>query len=140
MGFNAATAVDPLDWDFTTYKGGKKGTIPEPSDTAITEFQKELQRAMAEVTDMFKGMDPKNIKPEQMAAAMEALDKVDMAKVNGQIKTAVAKLCQDNPNKAQLDLLSYRVLNAFVQWLQSELSPEGRSAGMSNAQATRPGA
>lgn len=134
MAFDAGTAPDPMDWDFTSWGGGK-GTIPEPSEKAITTYYKDLRKAVSEFQGVQEAGSKDNLSQKEIDELMKAMEDIDIAKINGEVKKAVAKLCQNQPSITELNRLPYRVLNAFVQWLQGELSPEAKSAGTTQLRA-----
>jgi hypothetical protein len=126
MAFNAATVVEKMDWDFTAF-GGEKGTIPEPSQDAVEAYQKEVTEAVKDIQGLPGAQS--DFTMEELNALMSSMGEVDFHKIASDVKDAIAKLCQNQPSREQLDLLPYRIFQAFQQWLQAELSPESSSVG-----------
>ena len=50
-GFDSSKAVETLDWDFTAFAGPEaKGTIPEPSQLALTAYSARMSELFGDVT------------------------------------------------------------------------------------------
>lgn len=128
--FDAGSAVEDLNWDFTAYGGGS-GKVPEPSEKLIVDYYKELKEAISSLRGIqdHKGGSRDNLTQTEIEELMKQMETVDIRKINTEVKKAVAKLCQNSPSVAELNKLPYRVLNAFVTWIQGEMSPEDKSAG-----------
>jgi hypothetical protein len=95
VSFDAESAAETLDFDFTKYLPGVKGTIPEPSQAQIDAFAKANNAA--------SGVDP-----EDDDAVKES---------NEKLLDALVKFCSGAPTKAQLKKLPKRVQTAFFGWL-----------------------
>jgi len=114
-GFNAATAVDPLDFDFSKY-GGPTGVIPEPSTKQVEAFLNTAQ-------DVAKLL---GIAPGQ-ALSVESISAIpqDAAeKMNALMTERVLELCAGEITEEDLDKLPFRVRSAFTAWLAGELAPD----------------
>jgi hypothetical protein len=126
--FNAASVVEPLDYDFTHFKAGK-GTITEPTDNQIRLFgvaQVMLQRQVVQAvpdTDDDASLDEKLAAIEKAGSA-QAL--VDYANTEAAM---YADLCSGKPSGPELLKLPPRVRNAFYTWLRGEISPEAEAGG-----------
>jgi hypothetical protein len=122
--FDAASAVDPMDWNFDKYGGGS-GTVPEPSTDDMKEFQKTFARIMRdgkalEITD-----------DEAASLTEEQFDQLqkDMAAIGERLDVAISSLCKNQPSQEQVKLLPFRVKTAFSRWLMDQFSPENGASG-----------
>lgn len=118
-GFDAGTAVDPLDFDFTAY-GGPKGTIPEPTEKALEGFIKETRKIASEFGS---SKDRESLTPEEMVEEMDRLSS-SMPEATSRLADAAAALCSGVPSAAEILVLPMRVRNAFVGWLMGQFRPE----------------
>lgn len=136
MGFDAATVVEPLDWDFEKFGGGK-GTIPEPSDDKILALFRDMQAVAKSVGKEIDFSDPESLSPEKLLQAMDGLDLtgIMVAALDAMVE-AVAKCCSGKPNKTQIKKLPLRVRMKFILWLLEELRPEAAGAGFANQPMT----
>lgn len=126
MGFVAGDEVDPLDFDFTKF-GGPKGTIPEPSQEAVTKYFRAMARMSAEQSEGLraKRYEVSEALAKEAAEAEEAPSIVDLAlqafdentELGARELDAIAELCSGTPSRADLDLLPARVQKAFAGWL-----------------------
>lgn len=123
-GFDAATAVEPMDYDFTKYKAGK-GTVPEPSNDDMKSFQQEFATIMRRGQQLNVSEDEAlKMSEEDFTAFQKQADEV-----GEELDAALAKLCQGQPSLDQLKKLPFRVKTAFSRWLMDQMSPEGGAAG-----------
>jgi hypothetical protein len=122
VGFDAATVVKPLDWDFTKFGAGK-GTVPEPDDKQIDQLFKDLAKVSSELVER-SGLSAE-VAPEQVLSALSDMPEgIGISKMVSGFTKAFAKLCQGQPTVLQLNKLPLRVRLAFYAWLMSELRPE----------------
>lgn len=154
--FNAGTAVESLDWDFTAFGGGE-GTISEPTTGAVNAFTKNVKGMLKEVKALQKsaqGLDDMiDIEEMDEAELAEKMGKVDEASEGAELfqrKTLehLAELCGakrevvsepgeeyrdrlvgGSPSLEQLEKLPYRHLQAFSQWLMGEIRPKKTTPG-----------
>jgi hypothetical protein len=129
MGFDAATALEPLDWDFTEFDAGK-GVVPEPSEKRVQMFNTKLRDIIIRVTkeqvDLEDGDAPPTAK--QFLEALErASDDGRAEEISNEIDELYADFCKQQPSVEQLRKLPYRYKLAFFRWLQGELRPEASS-------------
>lgn len=111
-GFNASKAVEKLDWDFTEFAGpDAKGTIPEPSEGALTTFQERLKALYGEDFD-----------PTDAQALRERFKDVDEGEILTELLDAVAELCSETPTAEQIRALPPRVRTAFMGWLLGSIT------------------
>lgn len=127
-GFDAGTAVDPMDYDFTTVPGGiGKGTVPEPSTREMKEFQQTFAQIMRDGNKL--EID------DEAAAKMSDADFKKFQKetdaIGERLDTAISKLCRDMPSREEVASLPFRVKTAFSKWLMEQFSPEGAASGTS---------
>jgi len=128
--FDAGTAVDPLEYDFTKYVAGAAGTTPEPSQDQVKEFQHAQMETAKRVKELL-GLD---LDVSDLEGAQATLTRVDMSKLDPQaldqmsedLKTKLAKLCSDEPSKEVLDAVPFRVLQAYMGWLSGQLNPKAQ--------------
>ena len=148
--FNAATAVERMEYDFTEYGGGE-GVIPEPTTQAVNEFfsearaimkrAKELQARVqgdrAEVSDLNneeaiealsnladEAGDLTNQVQDDMARAISILCGAQWVGENGS-----ATLVGGSPTADQLKTLPFRVMQAFSTWIMEEIRPKKVAPG-----------
>lgn len=156
--FNAATAVESLDWDFTAFGGGE-GTIAEPTTGAVNKFTSNVKGMLKEVKAL-----QKSAKDLEGLADIEEMDEAELAEKMGKIDEAsegaetfqrmtlehLAELCGakretyptqegdgdpgyrfvgGSPSLEQLETLPYRHLQAFSQWLMGEIRPKKTTPG-----------
>jgi len=115
--FDASTAVEALEWDFTAYGGGS-GTIPEPSEDVIEAFFKGVS-GLSGVLGSQPGPD---MTEEEVRALADR--GVEFGETMNGMKDLLATLCSDQPGREDLDKLPLRVLLAFTGWLVGEFRPE----------------
>lgn len=127
MPFDAATAVEPMDYDFTKYAvdeqgkplSGAKGTVPEPSQDEFRTYT----RALTEIQGDFKALEKEFEKDDLSVAELKKLG--DTAeKLGKKIDKLVGTLCHNVPSEEIVAMLPFRVKNAFSKWLQSEFAPK----------------
>lgn len=128
-GFNAATVVEPLDWDFEPFVKGAKGTIKEPTDDQIAQFLTDVKAVTAKFRDMVPdGIDGDD--PAELLAAINDLDPQIVKVANGEIAGVFAALCSNKPSKTVILQVPPRIRNMFFVWLQQEvMSPEAVPGG-----------
>lgn len=140
--FNAATAVEALEFDFTKFDG-PSGTIPEPSSGQVKKFYKELQKIQEEVQLRISEADASAAPPlvvdgkivapteeDEIEAGKNALESFvslsedEADEWNDRGLQAVVDVCSEAFTKDDLDRLPYRVGRAFMKWLSDQLRPE----------------
>ena len=136
-GFNAATVVEPLDYDFRTkdYPNAVHGVVKEPNDQQIAEYMagvKELVKGIREKlpTAMTDGSD---VDIQELFMAVDDLDPAVVVKFHADMAGVIAKLCSGQPSKQDILDLPIRMRVMFYAWLQREvMSPEAAPGGGSN--------
>lgn len=123
-GFDAATAVDPMEWDFSHYGGGK-GVVPEPSTAEMQDFQRDFAKVMR------KGQALEISDEEAMKLSEKAFDKLqaDAQKIGEELDELIARLCKGSPSTEDVATLPFRVKTAFSKWLMEQFRPEGETSG-----------
>lgn len=135
MGFDAAKAVKPLDWDFSAFDGGS-GTVPEPTGKQIAKFYTGLD---AVSRDALKRQDidaDADVPPDKLLEAADAAvdDEADIVALHEKLTGVYADLCHGSPTKAQISKLPFRVRMAFFNWIAGELRPEASGAATTQPQ------
>lgn len=111
--FDVSQEVDELTFDFTKYVPDAKGTIPEPSNDAITAFR----RRIAELLPVAVGEDGKP--GVDLSALVEKYgESEDAAKgLEADLYKSVADLCSNTPTVEQIRALPFRGQRAFIGWI-----------------------
>lgn len=133
--FNAATAVEQLDYDFEAYGGGK-GTIPEPTTGQMEAYFNEIREIAANARKLQesakkmqeRGNDAEALSDEETQEILAAMDSFSLQQFQSQMSAAIARLCSDSPSEEQLSKLPHRVLQAFMKWISGEFRPEAGAA------------
>lgn len=112
-GFDAAGAVEPLDWNFRPHVDAS-GTIPEPTDSQVTKLMETLRLVIG----------------EQPLERLSKMSEDEQRAVNDQLLDAVVTVCSSSPSREQIEGLPFRVQRAFFGWLfGSLLDPQLPTAG-----------
>lgn len=123
-GFDAATAVEAMDWNFEKFGGGS-GVVPEPSTKEMKDFQKGFARIMRDAGALeLSDEDAAKLDEAEFEALQEQVDEL-----GDRLDAAIAKLCKDQPSADQVKKLPFRVKTAFSKWLMEQFSPEGVTSG-----------
>lgn len=129
-GFNAATAVEPLNYDFSAFEG-PVGVVPEPSTKQVNAYFDEVKALAKEVQASRAAADAaaKSVEEDEMteAKAQEVLATVQEGDINGydtRMSELTADLCSGSPTLKQIDALPFRVRFAFMQWVVQSLRPD----------------
>lgn len=125
-GFDAGSAVEPMDYDFTTVKGGQgKGTVPEPSTAEMKTFQRDFAAIMRDAKALELSDD------EAAKLSKEEFDTLQdqMDEIADRLDEAVSVLCHNTPSKEEVATLPFRIKTAFSKWLMEQFSPEGETSG-----------
>lgn len=129
--FDAASAVEGLEYDFTKYVDGCEGVIPEPSTDQLEAYFKEMsdfaQSARA-LQNKAQGVQAGTLAPEEIDEVLASMNEVSIAHFIDVLADAAGRLCSDQPSAEQIKGLPYRVLQAFIQWITGEFRPEGGAA------------
>jgi hypothetical protein len=147
MGFDAGKSVTALNYDFSTLPiadeetqkilAEAKGTIPEPSQAALDNFQKHV-REMAtdpEIAALVALADDAD--PAAVIEAIGAMPAEKLTDVNNRMVDAIIDVCSGSPSAEQVRALPPRVRNAFIGWVSGELvGPTGPTPGSGHSLAT----
>lgn len=159
--FDAGTAVEKLEYDFSAFGGGI-GDIQEPTTGQVSYFFKEMKKMIKEVRALTKGAgeaDDSEMSDEEMAEHIAKMDENAKGAEQYQEQSVelIAELCGakwvDKPNVdqpsegpevihqvleggapslAELQALPHRHLQAFSTWLIAEISPKKGTPGTKN--------
>jgi hypothetical protein len=118
-GFTAATAVEPLDYDFTGFVEGPeaKGTVPEPSQQAMAGYRKAVLAVVREYKDV-QDIDPEQLSDEEMDKISDRADELEK-----KMDALTARLCKNTPSVEILAQLPWRHKVLFSRWLQEQFNP-----------------
>lgn len=123
-GFDAATAVEAMDWNFEKFGGGS-GVVPEPSTKEMKDFQKQFARIMRDAGALeMSDEDAAKLDEAEFEALQEQVDEI-----GDRLDATIARLCKDQPSAEQVKKLPFRVKTAFSKWLMEQFSPEGGPSG-----------
>ena len=129
--FNAGTAVEELDYDFTKYSVDCRGPIPEPTSKQMQTYFKAI-RAIAVSVQKLKSdalaAQAGEMSDEKVAEVLATMEDLDIETFQDSMKDAITALCSGSPSRVDLDTLPFRVLQAFMQWVSGEFRPEGEAA------------
>jgi hypothetical protein len=98
--FSAKSAAPALDYDFNPHVKAK-GTVPEPSQEAVEQFQEVILAIL----------------PDGDLDKLQNLSLAEGKAATLKFKEALADLCAGSPSREELDALPHRVLVAFSGWL-----------------------
>jgi hypothetical protein len=131
--FNAATVVEPLNYDLTAYVPGRKGVLKEPSDDQLVAFERADTKETQRIRKLL-GVLPDGDDPDEYLATLEKRENASIsAEVNKTWKIQAAyfaDLCSGEPSEADILALPRRVRWHFFRWLRDELvNPEAGAGG-----------
>lgn len=131
--FNAATAVEQMEYDFTKYIDGDEasGIIPEPTTDQMEAYftsAKAIAKRVKGLQSQAKGLQDRSesgeISDEEMEQVLASMDSVSVKEVQSEMADLISALCSNTPSAETLLRLPYRVLQAFFGWVQGNLRPE----------------
>lgn len=129
--FNAAEAVEELEYDFEKYISGCKGTIPEPTSKQMETFFNSMQDVAKEVKSLRsrvqKAKTEEDLSDEEMQQIVEEMDSLNFGDYTKKMNAAAGELCSNQPSAEEIDQLPHRVQQSFLQWLMGEFRPEGKA-------------
>lgn len=139
-GFDAGNVVEPMDWDFTKFGGGK-GTIPEPSDVEMERFLRKYRTLMGAVRDeALASVEQaeqeakaeaegarRGVTLEEARQLMAEIDLTDEGsefarRVSEQMLDIVVGITKGSPSREQISALPNRIRGAFFGWLVGQLT------------------
>lgn len=129
--FDAATAVEAMEYDFTKY-GGSVGEIPEPTTGQMNDFMVGMRRLLAEYRSQMPTQDdddekdPRDMSSEELGQMMDSLeDNMALAaEFNEKSILLTAEFCSHQPSTDELSKLPMRVMRAFSKWLMQQINPK----------------
>jgi hypothetical protein len=126
--FNAATAVEAMEYDFSAYNG-PQGVIPEPSQGQIEEFFGHVKdisllvgKLQGEAEQLAKREDATQ---EEIDKFIEELPEDRIKELQSQFAVWVYDVSSKTLAVDMLQGLPGRIFSAFFRWLSVELSPKG---------------
>lgn len=137
-GFNAATVVEPLDYDFRTKDNpkGKYGVIREPNDRQIADYMSGVKTLVKGLRADLPEAIAKGGDDVDIAALFMAVDDLDpevVVKFHDDMAGIFASLCSGEPSKEDILSVPIRIRVVFYGWLQTEvMSPEVAPGAGSN--------
>lgn len=143
--FDAATAVELLEYDFSKY-GGTKGEVQEPTTGKVSDFFNNMRAVIQEVRALQGSAGDlqspaEDMSEEEIAQRMAAIEEASEGAQHFQQRTIelLAELCgaewedrgEDErvlvggaPSLDDLSRLPYRVLQAFSRWIVESIRPK----------------
>jgi len=135
-GFNAATVVEPLDYDFRTKENPKAihGVIKEPNDRQIADYMAGVKKLVKTLqSDLPDALQTGSDDLTALFMAVDDLDPEIIVKFHDEMAGLFAALCSGEPSKEDLLTLPIRIRVVFYGWLQQEvMSPEVAPGAGSN--------
>lgn len=125
MGFKASEKMSKLDYDFSPYHPEVKGVTPEPSSAAVNHFTSRLAKAAEERG--FAVKDPYDMR--EVSEVFGRMTEDDMRAIDTETREATAELCDGQPTHDEIMGLNHRPFQAWLGWLQGELSNPEASTG-----------
>lgn len=125
--FNAGTAVEAIEFDFTAF-GGRAGSIPEPSTDQVENFMAAITGLFAQykgIIDVAQGKEPT---ADEIAAMVEDFGDITSRDVQQAIADAIEQFSSGEPTAAEVMALPHRIQSAFLGFLLGEVNPEARAA------------
>lgn len=124
--FDAGSAVEVMEYDFTKYDGGQ-GEIPEPSRgqvelffERIAELKKFTNKAMRDGETIAEDDES----GEELEKFIEELSEGELKKYQAELSVWAADVCSQEPSVEDINKLPYRVFGAFMAYLAGELGPK----------------
>lgn len=121
MGFVAAHAVEPMDYNLAPYVEGPEATgrVPEPSQAAMNGYRKAVMALIREYKDVQEAAaDPEGLSDADMDRLTERSEELER-----KMDQLTAKLCKNTPSVETLAKLPWRHKLMFSQWLQGQFDP-----------------
>ena len=109
MGYDAASSIEQLAYDFTAV-GGPKGAIPEPSQERVDAFREQLRTLFGEAG--IRDVDVQSLDGMADESARE---------LHGKLMVALADLCDGHPSGEEIAALPPRHQAGFFKYVAGEL-------------------
>ena len=123
--FDAGKIVEPLDYDFTHFEGGTKGTIPEPTPDIMSQFLREVTDVVPTLAKEISSLTEES-KEEDVLEAINRLRTSDiLVRAHEETMRIYSEvLCQGVPSVEEIKVMPMRYRQAFFRWLTDECRPE----------------
>lgn len=124
--FNAGTAVEALEYDFTEYVPGCEGIIPEPSTEQIEQYFERAREVAKEVIGLrdkmqkVSGDNVEEMSEEEISAIVTDLESVNVSDMQNKMIALIADLCSQQPSAEHILALPFRVRQEFVKWVGAQ--------------------
>ncbi len=127
--FDLAKPVSKLEY---TFGPNASGIIPEPSNHAVNPFQDKLANNLEAI-----GRPPVSDKTDmdEIRKAYTDLTVEEMDQLHEWSLDALADLFGGSPSRDQLDELGHRGQQAFLGWVQEQLSGPNSRSGTTSLRA-----
>lgn len=121
--FDAATAVEPLEYNFAPYHDAK-GTVPEPTDDQVAAFYGDLGKQFEKSlgAERLEGVDVTD--PLDVAKLFMSLDGDDHRAMYHQLLELHVAVCSGEPSREAIEALPFRLRRAWYGMVQGWLRPE----------------
>lgn len=141
--FVLADELDLLEWDFSPKSSpgaGPKGIIPEPTSGQLQAFTRAIRHITAPVASKIAkaegasaAVDITKLNPAEIGKLIEEADATEgeAASTLRDIVDAIAAVCSDSPNAAQINGLPHRAQQAFFGYIIGTfLDPKSQTPGL----------
>lgn len=130
--FDAATAVEPMDYDLSKY-GGPKGTVPEPSRGQVEVFFKRVKevnlfvgKTVSKAERLAKEADESG-DSQSLEEYVENISEDKIKEYQDQFAVWMNEVSSGTLEVGMLQELPARIFSAFFRWISTELSPKGET-------------
>lgn len=121
MGFDAADAVAELEYDFTKYVPGAKGTTPEPTTEQVRVMQRKLR--------MLFRLDAKD--PMALTKHLAAMSEAEYKDHDRELAQIYSDACSQQPTTDEILGLPHRLQVAYIGYISGEFgTPTAGSSGI----------
>lgn len=121
--FDAANAVEPLEFDFKPY-ADVAGTVSEPTDDQVAEFYGTLGRQLENALGEERMKDVDVTDPTDVGRVFMSLTTEDHRTMYEQLLDLHAGVCGDQPSREDVAALPFRLRRAWYGMVQGWLRPE----------------
>lgn len=129
--FNAATAVEPLEYDFRPHVECD-GTVPEPTDSQVASFYADLANSFRDALgpERVNGVDWTD--PSDVGELYQSITAEDNLKLYDRQLDVHAAVCGGSPSREQLEALPFQLRRVFYGMVQEWLRPEAETPATSS--------
>jgi len=123
--FDAGTAVESMDFDFTAY-GGSKGTIPEPTNEQVEQFLQFVGKSANRIREMATVAEQAEMQglSDDEILALGNQDEEIAREMTAGLYEAIVAVCSGIFTVEEVKRLPFRIQNALAAWIARELNPE----------------